>query len=276
MKNHVRHAHLTDFPVALKRFAMASTACVSAIVFSPLAAAQASQYQITFTNLTSAAQTTGAALAQTGQRLSPPVFATHDATYNMFTFGQAAPESIWRIAEGGDRSVLLAEVNALLGTSVLSVATSTLAAPLPQQQSVSVLVQADSAHRYLSFASMLGWTNDGFLGVRSLDLSAISGSLTVNLFGYDAGSEKNSEANGFLGALGLGNARDPEGGVITSHLGIRGDANAPAAWNWLPGPAASLTITAVPEPGTWALMLVGAVSLLGLQRRRRGAAGAGA
>ena len=110
-----------------------------------------------------------------------------------------------------------------------------------------------------------------FIGVNGLDLSTITGTVTINLFGYDAGSERNNEANGFLGALGLGNARDVEGGVITNHLGIRGDANAPAAWNWLPDAAASLTITPVPEPGTWALMLAGGLPLLGLVRRRSSA-----
>jgi hypothetical protein len=59
--------------------------------------------------------------------------------------------------------------------------------------------------------------------------------------------------------------------VITNHLGIRGDANAPAAWNWLPGPAASLTISAVPEPGSMALMLLGGVPLLMVLRRRQNA-----
>lgn len=244
-------------------------ALVAALSLPQLAAAQAPAYQITFKNLTSNAATTGAPTEQTGQRLSPPVFITHSAGYTAFTVGQAAPETIWRIAEGGDRSFLLDEVNALVGTSVLSVA-APLAAPLPQQDSVTVMVQADASHHLLSFASMLGWTNDGFVGINGLDLSTITGTVTINLYGYDAGSEKNSEANGFLGALGLGNARDPEGGLITTHLGIRGDANAPAAWNWLPGPAASLTISAVPEPGSWALLLVGGLPLLHLLRRRAG------
>ncbi|MDN3920756.1 spondin domain-containing protein [Roseateles violae] len=234
------------------------------------AAAQAPAYEITLKNLTSSALTAGAPPAQTGQRLSPPVFVVHSANYNAYTVGQTAPETIWRIAEGGDRSFLLSEVNALVGTSVLSVA-APLSVPLPQQDTVSVVVQADASHRLLSFASMLGWTNDGFVGINGLDLSTITDTVTINLFGYDAGSEKNSEANGFLGALGLGNARDLEGGVITNHLGIRGDANAPVAWNWLPGAAASLTITPVPEPGSWALMLAGGLPLLSLVRRRSSA-----
>lgn len=245
----------------------------AALSLPQLAAAQAPAYEITFKNLTSDAVATGPATAQTGQRLSPPVFITHSDAYTAFTVGQAAPETIWRIAEGGDRSFLLNEVNALVGASVRSVA-APLSAPLPQQDSVKVTVQADASHHLLSFATMLGWTNDGFVGVSGLDLSTITGTVTINLYGYDAGSEKNSEANGFLGALGLGNARDPEGGVITTHLGIRGDANAPAAWNWLPGPAASLTISAVPEPSSWALLLAGGLPLLHLLRKRAGAGAA--
>jgi hypothetical protein len=252
---------------AAKRLAVLGVALAAGLSISQQAAAQAPAYQITFKNLTSSALTAGAPPAQTGQRLSPPVFVTHSAAYSAFNVGATAPETIWRIAEGGDRSLLLNEVNALVGTSVLSVA-APLSAPLPQQESVSVVVQADASHRLLSFASMLGWTNDGFIGVNGLDLSTITGTETINLFGYDAGSERNNEANGFLGALGLGNARDVEGGVITNHIGIRGDANAPPAWNWLPGAAASLTITPVPEPGTWALMLAGGLPLLGLVRRR--------
>lgn len=264
----------SDRAFGAKRLAATGVALAAALAFSQPAAALAPTYQITFTNLTSDAQATGPATSQTGQRLSPPVFITHSAAYSAYTVGQAAPETIWRIAEGGNRSFLLNEANALVGTSVLSVQ-APLSAPLPQQQSVTVMVQADAAHPLLSFASMLGWTNDGFVGVSGLNLAAITGTTTVNLFGYDAGSEKNNEANGFLGALGLGNARDLEGGVITAHLGIRGDANAPAAWNWLPGPAASLTITAVPEPGEWALMLAGGLPLMGLARRRRAQDAAG-
>ena len=48
-----------------------------------------------------------------------------------------------------------------------------------------------------------------------------------------------------LGALGGGNMRDPENGVITLHTGIRGDADAPIAWNFDPSLVARVTITPV-------------------------------
>lgn len=230
------------------------------------AEAQAS-YVITLTNLTSAAQNTGAPVTQTGQALSPPVFVTHSSAYTMYTFGQAAPETIWRIAEGGDRSFLLNEVNPLVGTSVLSVA-APLSAPLFQQNSVTVMVQADASRRFLSFASMLGWTNDGFVGLRNFDLSTITNTVTLNLTGLDAGSERNNEATGFLGALGGGNARDLENGVITNHTGIVGNVNAPIAWNWLPSAPARITITVAPEPGSLALIALASFPLLGVLRRR--------
>lgn len=257
-------------PIATRLLTL-SLAVVAACGVAGQAAAQQS-YMVTLTNTTSAAKTSGNPVDQSGQALSPPVFVTHSSAYNMYTFGAAAPETIWRIAEGGDRSFLLNQVNGLLGTSVLTVA-APLSSPLPQQQSVSVLVQTDASHHLLSFASMLGWTNDGFVGVNNLDLFGISNSVTINLFGFDAGSEKNSEATGFLGALGGGNARDPENGVITNHPGIQGIAQAPTAWNWLPGSAASLTITAVPEPSSFALMFAGGAAVLAVSWRRRKGSG---
>jgi hypothetical protein len=45
-------------------------------------------------------------------------------------------------------------------------------------------------------------------------------------------------------ALGGGNERDPEDGVIAPHAGIRGDADAPASLNWdVSKPVARVTIT---------------------------------
>jgi hypothetical protein len=68
--------------------------------------------------------------------------------------------------------------------------------------------------------------------------------VTVEVPGYDAGSEINSEKNGFLGALGAGNEREPENGLIAQHTGIRGDADAPKDWSWdVKAPVARVTFT---------------------------------
>ena len=78
-----------------------------------------------------------------------------------------------------------------------------------------------------------GNTNDGFSPASPASTATASkGTLELDVRGYDAGSEKNNEKKGFLGALGAGNDRDPENGVITYHTGIRGDADAPKDWNW--------------------------------------------
>jgi hypothetical protein len=155
--NTLHHASLAPHRVTLAphRLAALGVALVAALSLSELAAAQAPAYQITFKNLTNNAAATGAATAQTGQRLSPPVFITHSGAYTAYTVGQAAPETIWRIAEGGDRSFLLDQVNALTGTSVLSVA-APLTEPLPQQDSVTVIVQADASRHLLSFCQHAG------------------------------------------------------------------------------------------------------------------------
>jgi hypothetical protein len=93
---------------------------------------------------------------------------------------------------------------------------------------------------------MLGNTNDGFSGFSGFDGYTLKGSASLDVRGYDAGSEKNNEKKGFLGALGAGNDRDPENGVITYHTGIRGDADAPKAWNWdVNGPVAHVTFDVV-------------------------------
>lgn len=65
----------------------------------------------------------------------------------------------------------------------------------------------------------------------AVDLTQIgAGGRTLMLEAYDAGTEKNNEHAPYLVAW-MGTDRDPENGVVTRHVGIRGDADAPPAWN---------------------------------------------
>jgi hypothetical protein len=101
-------------------------------------------------------------------------------------------------------------------------------------------------HPLIDGVWMLGNTNDGFSGISGIDAYTLTAPMTISPRGYDAGSEKNSEKKGYLGALVGGNKRDPENGVVTYHLGIRGDADAPKSWNWaVEKPVAEVTITPI-------------------------------
>lgn len=204
-------------------------------------------FDITLTDLTNTA-------TNSGQPFSPPVFITHDSSVNLFESGRSASLGIQNIAESGNRTVLVNALQPLVGGSILSLQTP-LSSPLLPGSSVTVRVSVDASHPYLSHAWMLGRTNDGFGGQDSINLFDQVGTKTYEVLGLDAGTELNSEKTGFLGALGGGNGRDPENGLIRAHEGITGRGEAPLAWNWSNGatpasqtPVARVTITPVDVP----------------------------
>lgn len=188
--------------------------------------------QVTIENLT------------TGQNFSPAFVASHAADAEpLFELGEPATEPLWSVAEGGNigpfssaAAAALADGN--LGDAVVAVHT-------PPGATRTFYITVTEADPLLSGVFMLGMTNDGFSGFSGVDAFALTGPLTLDLQGFDAGSEKNNEARGFLGALGGGNMRDEEGGVVTVHTGIRGDADAPIEWNFDPNLVARVTFTPV-------------------------------
>ena len=180
----------------------------------------------------------------TGQPFSPSYAEsrTSDAA-PLFKLGDKAPDALVAVAEGGNIGMfsVTAAMNkdSALGDAQLAIHT------LPGQTR-TIFVHVDEKQPQIEAVWMLGNTNDGFSGITGFDGYKLDGSATLDVRGYDAGSEKNSEKKGFLGALGGGNARDPENGVITYHTGIRGDADAPKAWNWdVTGPVAHVTFEVV-------------------------------
>lgn len=180
----------------------------------------------------------------TGQPFSPSFFeARATASAPLFTLGEKASDALAAVAEGGNIGMFSvgAAMNkeAALGDAQLAIHT------LPGQTR-TIYVHVDDAHPLIDAVWMLGNTNDGFSGFTGVDGNALTAATTLEVRGYDAGSEINSEKKGFLGALGGGNDRDPENGVVTYHLGIRGDADAPTDWNWdVNGPVARVTFTPV-------------------------------
>jgi hypothetical protein len=183
-----------------------------------------------------------------GQPFSPSYFQSRGAdAAPLFKLGDKAPDALVAVAEGGNIGMFSVgaakDMGANLGDAQLAIHT------LPGQVR-TIVVHVDEKHPLIDAAWMLGNTNDGFSGFTGVDAYGLTAAMTLEVKGYDAGSEKNNEKKGFLGALGGGNDRDPEDGVITWHTGIRGDADAPKDWNWdVNSPVAKVTFTPLPMAG---------------------------
>ena len=179
-----------------------------------------------------------------GQPFSPSYFESRsDSGAPLFKLGDKASDALAAVAEGGNigNYSVAAAMNAdkAIGDAALAIHT------LPGQTRTFV-IHVDKDHPLIDGVWMLGNTNDGFSGISGIDAYNLTAPMTIAPRGYDAGSEKNNEKKGYLGALGGGNERDPENGVVAYHAGIRGDADAPKSWNWdVNEPVAEVTITPV-------------------------------
>ncbi|HVX72236.1 MAG TPA: spondin domain-containing protein [Devosia sp.] len=179
-----------------------------------------------------------------GQPFSPTYAQSRtSAAAPLFKLGDKASDALVAVAEGGNIGMF--SVSAAMNKES-AIGDAGLAIHTLPGQTRTFYVHVDETHPLIDAVWMLGNTNDGFSGFAGFDGFKLDGSASLDVRGYDAGSEKNSEKKGYLGALGGGNARDPEDGVITYHTGIRGDADAPKSWNWdITGPVAHVTFDVV-------------------------------
>lgn len=184
-------------------------------------------YRVTITNLTA------------GQPLTPPVLLTHTNRTEIFTVGESASEEIQAIAENGNPGPLLAA----LGDDVHVHQVVTGMAPLlPANDpgatgfgsTASFKITTHGRARFLSFASMLICTNDGFTGLDSISLPNYR--KIVFAVAYDARTETNTEdfadmvppCQGLIGVssddagTGMSNPMLAEDGIIIPHAGIIG------------------------------------------------------
>jgi hypothetical protein len=215
--------------------------------------APAATYEVTITDLTG------------GQPLTPPVVATHRAATSIFSVGQPASFALKEIAENGNIAPMLAQLGSDTHVSDFTAAAAPIVpAGLPGSamfgDSVTLTLTASKGAKFLSFASMLICTNDGFTGVDSLRLpKEVGDAVIVRSAGYDAGTERNTEdfadivppCQGLVGVTsgepgtGTSNPALAEGGVVHHHTGIAGGADlVPAIHGWT-DPVAQITVERV-------------------------------
>ena len=229
-------------------------AAVGLVAVSSAAAKEATEYEVTITNLTG------------GQPLTPPAVATHRRPLRVFDVGAPASFGVKEIAENGNLAPLLGAFAASPFVSDFLEAPGGPLVPdgLPGSamfdDTTSFTITASHNANYLSFVSMLICTNDGFTGVSGLRLpKRVGDSVSVLTNSYDAGTELNTEdfadivppCQGLVGVssgepgTGTSNPALAEGGVIHMHPGISGIADLiPAVHGWT-DPVALLEIEAI-------------------------------
>ncbi len=188
-------------------------------------------YDVTITNITR------------GSFFTPILVASHRSGVSLFTLGQPASTELAALAEGGDTGPL--EHVLWADSRVVDVANS--GGLLKPGESVTVQVAAQAADR-ISLAAMILPTNDGFIALNDMEAPR-SGSLHLQVPGYDAGSEPNDELCANIpgpqcGGIGISATASGEG-FVHIHAGIHGIGDLKAAdYDWR-NPMASITITRV-------------------------------
>ncbi|NTS76674.1 hypothetical protein HR060_07310 [Catenovulum sp. SM1970] len=153
--------------------------------------AQAAKVEVTINNATA------------GTAFTPYAVSAHNKGVKFYTIGEMASAELQAIAEGGDTSMLIEKVN-MSGYGMASQQNPESGLTFPGQSHTFMLDTMD--YKYLSIASMLLPSNDGFVGLDSWTIPQVSGTYSIKLDGYDAGTELNDEivnGGGMPGAAGI-------------------------------------------------------------------------
>lgn len=169
---------------------------------------------------------------------TPLLVVAHDSATHLFEVGQPASDNVQAMAEGGDLSGLVAQLDQTAAVMRVNPAEG----PLMPAMTTMIEAWETGSQQYLSLAAMLLPTNDGFVGLDAWMIPATPGTYIVMLNGYDAGTEANDElvsATGGMpgnpgipdaplfehGAQGLGVTATVTNATVHIHPGNLGDSD---------------------------------------------------
>ena len=156
------------------------------------------------------------------QPLSPLAVVLHGPEYEAFRVGEPATAGLEQLAESGDNTELLAEVDGLVEASS--------AGPLGPGAAETFELETEAElpeDLRLTVVSMLVNTNDAITGVNGLSVAslAVGESMVVNGISYDSGTEANDELAEHIpgpagGGEGFNADRDDIRDQVTLHPGV--------------------------------------------------------
>lgn len=181
------------------------------------------------------------------QLLSMSTFYSHIAGLPpLFAPGKPATIGVMRTAEEGNVGVQVEEVTVRIGGPYGSIA---VAPTTPAGGTRTLELDVSAQYPMITGLAMVVQTNDGFTGVTGVDAYRMTAPVSMDLFAYDAGTERNNELAPYLIIQGV--ERDPEVEPVRRHPGIRGDADLPPKWRFDPArPVARITFTPVSGAGS--------------------------
>ncbi|MCB1041728.1 MAG: spondin domain-containing protein [Acidobacteria bacterium] len=214
----------------MKKLLITAGLCAANIVF-------AQTWDVTITNITKS------------QIFSPPIVVAHDGQSALFQLGQPASTGLSTMAEDGDLSVLMTELN---GNEKVGDVNAAGGMVMPGQ-SVTVQINTSGNFNRISVAGMLVSTNDAFFAVNSavaptmfLKSAGISQPISIMALAYDAGSETNTEDCASIPGPPCGNpgVRDTSNaeGFVHIHSGIHGVGDVTESTYTWDGPVALVEI----------------------------------
>ena len=223
--------------------------------------------------------------------LTPLWYGFHDGGFDFFDPGTTASASLEALAEDGIVSGLQSDFTTLatLGQQgVLAAPGGFAGAPVIEPgETASFTFDLNASNRFLSFASMIIPSNDSFIGtpnaieIFNADGTFVGGgnsrTLTIRYENiWDAGTEVNDTFGAAFSLVG-GTSTDENGligllppGGLDNFLNTQTPAGTIERLFSPGSTVATITITAVPEPSSMALIALVGTSFVAFRRRMKG------